>query len=110
MIPAQTLVRVYKSNGAYQSDAAQLARQGWLPTSVTERRPRAGCARIVLLWWLTLLRPPKPELVVTYQRVQPQMPVAVYAATIPPGACPRCGHVNADGAFYCGNCRMQLRS
>ena len=108
MMSAQTLVRVYKSNGAYQSDAANLARQGWVPLSVTERRPRAGCARILLLWWLTLLRPPRPELVVTYQRVPQQTPVAVYA--LPPGACSRCGHVNADGAYYCGNCRMQLRS
>jgi hypothetical protein len=62
------MVRVYSSNSAYQKDAAKLAKQGWTPITVTERRPRAGCARIILLWWLTLLRPPKPELVVTYQR------------------------------------------
>lgn len=68
MAKSQTMVRVYGGNGDYQKDAKRLAKDGWNPVNVVERRPRAGCARILLLWWLTLLRPPKPELVVTYQR------------------------------------------
>jgi hypothetical protein len=67
--PFETMVRVYTSAGGYRRDAAKLAKQGWSPIHVTERRPRAGCLRILLLWWLVLLRPPKPQLVVTYQRI-----------------------------------------
>lgn len=66
--PFETMVRVYKSNSDYQHDAKRLAKDGWSVQTTTERKPRAGCARIILLWWLTLLRPPKPELVVTYSR------------------------------------------
>ena len=68
MPKTETMVRVYKGNGDYQRDAKRLAKSGWSPLNVVERRPRAGCMRIALLWWLTLLRPPRPELVVTYQR------------------------------------------
>lgn len=67
---AETMVRVYKDASAYQHDAKRLAKDGWRVANTVERRPRAGCARIVLLWWLTLLRPPKPELVVTYERTR----------------------------------------
>jgi hypothetical protein len=66
----ETMVRVYKGNDAYQKDARKLADQGWRVVNVVERRPRAGCLRILLLWWLTLLRPPRPELVVTYARAR----------------------------------------
>lgn len=65
---SETMVRVYKNTRDYQSDAKKLANKGWSPTNTVERRPRAGCLRLALLWWLILLRPPKPELVVTYQR------------------------------------------
>lgn len=64
----ETMVRTYKNTDQYQRDAAKLAQQGWRVVNTVERRPRAGCARIILLWWLTLLRPPRPELVVTYAR------------------------------------------
>lgn len=62
-----TMVRVYKSPSSYDHDAKLMSKKGWVPINVVERRPRAGCLRIILLWWLTLLRPPKPEIVVTYQ-------------------------------------------
>lgn len=68
MAKTETMVRTYKDSDSYRRDAASLAKKGWKVTNTVERRPRAGCARIVLLWWLTLLRPPKPELVVTYER------------------------------------------
>lgn len=64
----ETMVRVYKGSDDYQKEARKLARDGWEVVNTVERRPRAGCLRILLLWWLTLLRPPKPELVVTYRR------------------------------------------
>lgn len=62
------MVRVYKSPEAYRKDAAKLAKQGWSVQSVTERRPRSGCMRLLLLWFVVLIFPPKPELVVTYVR------------------------------------------
>lgn len=62
------MVRTYKSNDAYRKDANKLAKQGWRVVNVAERRPRAGCLRLLFLWWFVLIFPPKPELVVTYER------------------------------------------
>lgn len=64
----ETQVKTYKSADDYSSDARSMAKDGWTVTNTMERRPRAGCMRVILLWWLTLLRPPKPEVVVTYSR------------------------------------------
>ncbi len=68
MQPVQTEVRVYKSNDEFRRDAEKAAKKGWTVQTVTERKPRAGCGRILTLGLLTLVRPPKPELVVTYVR------------------------------------------
>lgn len=64
----ETMVRTYKNTDAYQRDAVKQAKQGWHVVNTVERRPRAGCFRIVTLGFFTLIRPPKPELVVTYLR------------------------------------------
>jgi hypothetical protein len=63
-----TMVRTYTSDSAYRKDAESLARKGWSVSNVTEQRPRTGCLRLILLWWLVLIWPPKPKLVVTYVR------------------------------------------
>src|SRR6476619_4185537 len=70
MARTEKMVRIYHRSSADQRDAKRLARSGWFPIHTVERRPRAGCIRILFLWWLVLLRPPKPELVVTYQRIK----------------------------------------
>jgi len=72
------MVRIYHRSSAYQRDAKRLAKSGWFPINTVERRPRAGCVRILFLWWLVLLRPPKPELVVTYQRIKTDSGLAQY--------------------------------
>lgn len=66
----QTMVREYPSPESFNRDAARMAGDGWQVVSTIERRQRAGCMRLLLLWWLVLLRPPKPTIVVTYQRVR----------------------------------------
>lgn len=66
----ETMVRVYRGNAAYQKDATKLAKDGWNPTGMVERKPRAGCLRILTLGLFTLIFPPKPELVVTYRRTR----------------------------------------
>ena len=66
----ETLVREYKSQGAYQADARRLAGQGWSVQNVVERNPRSGCVRGCLLGLLALVFRPKPTLIVTYQRAK----------------------------------------
>lgn len=84
--PIETMVRVYKSPTAYARDAKTLAKKGWSVATVTHRQPRAGIGRIVTLGLLTLLRPPRPELVVTYQRTRPGANAA--GAALPSAAAP----------------------
>lgn len=125
-----TMVRVYKGHAAYRKDAEKLARDGWQPVSVTERRPRSGCARILLLWFVVLIFPPKPALVVTYQRMpQPtaftmpySAPMTRYNPATDPirnapvvinqaigGRCPNCGREVKPTAYFCPHCKQQLR-
>jgi hypothetical protein len=66
----ETMVRVYTGNKAYQRDAEKWARQGWRVATVTERRPRRGCIVSILFLVPSLIFPPKPELVVTYERIR----------------------------------------
>lgn len=64
----ETMVREYKSTKDFSKDAEKLARDGWYVSSQTERKPRAGCLRILTLGLFALIFHPKPILVVTYQR------------------------------------------
>jgi hypothetical protein len=70
----ETTVRRYRTRAAYEQDLLKLAPQGWIVASVSEQYPRLGCAALLLapLRWRSL--PPKPEIVVTYQREQPGPP------------------------------------
>jgi hypothetical protein len=65
-IAVKSAVREYKSRGDFDRDAINAAAHGWRVVSVTEREQRAGCIRIVLLWFLALLWRPKPRLLVAY--------------------------------------------
>lgn len=68
----ETIIRIYRKPDEYQRDAQRLSRDGWSVSNVTERRPRSGCLRVfLLLGFLALVFPPKPELVVTYTRMVP---------------------------------------
>ena len=107
----ETQVGIYSNPNNYARDAKRLAQSGWVPISVTERRPRAGCLRIVTLGLWTLVFPPKPELVVTYQRGLLQQPPSVTfiapSYPLPPtGAayCPSCGALRAHGDAFCAQC------
>src|SRR4051794_18555624 len=64
----ETMVRTYKDTDDYQKDQKKLAKDGWSTQAMVERKPRAGVGRIVTLGMASVIRPPKPELVVTYQR------------------------------------------
>jgi hypothetical protein len=64
----QTIVREYRSAKEYQRSAERLAKDGWAVQSVTERQPRAGCARILFLGLFAGIFRPKSILVVTFVR------------------------------------------
>lgn len=53
-VAAGVTVRTYPDRVAFQRDAARLAADYWVVSSVVERKPNAGCLRILLLWWLVL--------------------------------------------------------
>jgi hypothetical protein len=62
------MVREYPDVGAYQHDAAMLARQGWQVVSVVDHRT-TGTANLAARWWRRVRRRHVPELVVTYRRL-----------------------------------------
>lgn len=64
----QTTVKSYAGDKAYRRDAAKMAAKGWRVVNTTEERPRPGCGRIVGLGLFAAVFPPKPRLVVTYQK------------------------------------------
>ncbi|RLT40295.1 MAG: hypothetical protein DWI58_11265 [Chloroflexi bacterium] len=67
--PGQTvLIREYKTQDEFQRDAALLRMADWRVASSLSRYPRAGCMRILTLGFWTLVFPPKPVLIVTYER------------------------------------------
>jgi hypothetical protein len=111
----ETMVRVYKDTGDYDKDQRKLAKDGWLTLTMVERTPRAGIGRMATLGLMAVVRPPKPELVVTYQRTKPSKGKKPQAAPpMPtmqggPNFCPNCGHAVKPDAKFCPNCRQQLR-
>ena len=64
-MPIETKVKEYKDRAEFDKDAGKMSKDGWRVVSTTERTQRSGCVRILLLGFLF---PPKPHLVVTYQR------------------------------------------
>jgi hypothetical protein len=96
-VAAGVTVRTYPDRVAFERDAARLAGNYWVVSSVVERKPNAGCLRILFLWWLVLIFPPRPELLVTYRYEPPAAPrpdalsaaVQVRSARISPSASAR---------------------
>ena len=71
----ETITRTYTSAKAFQQDSAKLAAEGWTVLTTTEHRPRQGCMRIILMAFIfAFMFPPKPQIVVTYQRPIPLQP------------------------------------
>jgi hypothetical protein len=108
----ETMVRTYKDTGDYQKDQKKLAKDGWMTTAMVERKPRAGVGRIITLGLVAAVRPPKPELVVTYQRAiadkaaKPQRSKGASSASL---SCPKCGQGIPDNARFCNNCGQKLQ-
>ncbi len=65
----QTEVRRYMGYKPFNRDAHHLARQGWAVVSTIEYKRRSGCVRMILLGFFCLVFPPRPEIIVTYQRI-----------------------------------------
>ncbi|MGB3328917.1 MAG: hypothetical protein WBA46_08180 [Thermomicrobiales bacterium] len=98
----QSVVRVYTNSRDYAEDIVRFADEGWSVESVTERHPRRGCGRILLMGVIfAWIFPPKPELVVTYSRVVLDKGLA---------RCRACGAINryGKGATHCTTCGTPL--
>ncbi len=67
MAPSQIIVKRYKSDREFQTDARKMASKGYEVQSVTSEQPRSGCARILLIGIFAAIFKPKPVLVVTYR-------------------------------------------
>jgi hypothetical protein len=65
----ERLERSYGSVGAYQHDAAMLAKEGWQVTAVGDRRGTEGAFRVVVGSWLRGRRRVAPSLLVSYRRL-----------------------------------------
>lgn len=68
MAESGVLVKEYRSQEEYQTDAAKLSAEGWRVVSVTEATQRSGCLRMIFLGLFALIWKPKPRLIVTYQK------------------------------------------
>jgi len=67
MAPSQIIVKRYKSDREFQTDARKMASKGYEVKSVTSEQPRSGCARILLIGLFAAIFKQKPVLVVTYR-------------------------------------------
>jgi transcriptional regulator with XRE-family HTH domain len=70
VIRREMLVHEYASPQELEADTAWLGPNGWTVVTTTKVRPRTGWRRLVLVGWLVRLWPPKPRLVVTWERIQ----------------------------------------
>jgi len=61
-------VKVYKNNKRYERDAKKLGKKGWKVISVVQEKRSAGLGRWALIGIFAPLFPPKPVLVVTYEK------------------------------------------
>ena len=114
----ETMVRVYKDPKDYANDVKKLTKQGWTVLNTVEHQPQSGFTRTFTGLGL-LGSKPKAEMVVTFQRVRPGgrvQPVNSVAVSQAPrqaqqaGGCPNCGCAIAPTAFFCPNCRAQVKS
>lgn len=79
----ESMVREYTDRTSFNLDASFLAQSNWVVSSTTDVPQRAGCVRLIFLWWLIIFRPPKPHILATYQRtvtIKPPPPgMPIYA-------------------------------
>ncbi len=66
----ETMVRVYRRYQSYRADARTLAEHGWSVASVTNRYRRPSLGRYLLLGAFAFWLRGKPEIVVTYLRLE----------------------------------------
>ena len=66
----QIVVRQYRDNRQYQSDARRMMKRGYRVISAVSEAPRAGCLRILTLGIFAMVFRPAPVWVVTYQLAQ----------------------------------------
>jgi hypothetical protein len=108
----EIFVMVYTDPAHYSKDIHNRASQGWTPISVTERRPRPGILRILTLGLWSAVFPPKPELVVTYQRIGSRALGLPSSAIGSPLAatrnCSICGSSCSVQDVYCSRCGSPL--
>ena len=63
-----TVVKTYATDDQYRFDARRMALDGWTVVNVVQEKRPPGCERIGCCGLFALLIPPRPVLVVTYQR------------------------------------------
>ena len=68
MLQPERMERNYASVGAYQRDAAMLAKEGWQVTAVDDRRIPGNRLRGAVGSWLSGGRRARTELLVGYRR------------------------------------------
>ena len=105
----ETNVKVYKDTDDYQKDAPKMMKNGWQIASSVERRPRAGIGRIATLGLFTLVRPPKPELVVTYTRWTGMAKTGNpdFANASQAIFCPKCSAEVPPASQFCPSCGLK---
>lgn len=67
--PMETMVRSYETRSQYKKDVRKRIHAGWHVASVSERTSRySALTQNLIKARVTMIRPPKRELVVTYTR------------------------------------------
>ncbi len=80
------IVRDYDSHEAYAREAPYMTQNGYTIVSVVETKQRSGCGRFFALGLLALVFPPKPHILVTYQRSQTAAPSLPDTSRVPASA------------------------
>ncbi len=71
----ETTVKTYHSAKEFEQDQRKMAAQGWQVTTTTSNQPRAGIGRTLALGVVgAAIFRQKPEIIVTYQRDQANIP------------------------------------
>jgi hypothetical protein len=68
----ESVVRRYRNRSEYEQDLERQADAGWIVASVAEQYPRLGCTSVLLAPFRWRTMPPRPQIVVTYERPRPQ--------------------------------------
>ena len=63
-----TVVKRYKNSKEFQADAKRMNKAGWRVILQTQEKRPAGCGRYGCLGLFAFLFPPRPVIVVTYEK------------------------------------------